>query len=140
MAGTVTVACKLPHGLILRLFRMETRNEPVMGGGTREVQVATQVGEPVVIKGYAAPFGQVPSVPIEGGYALTPNVDADFWAAWVKQNEDHDAVRNRLIFANEKSESAQRKAKDQTKVRSGLEPIDPQRLPKGIEPGNRSVA
>ena len=131
--STVTVACKLPHGLFLRLFKMVEYSEPVMGGGSKIVPRAEQIGGAVTIHGYAAPFGKPPVAQVVGGYALTPNVDADFFAEWLKQNADHDVVKNNLIFANEKPESVHGKAKGRESIRNGLEPIDPNKLPKGIE-------
>ena len=130
----VTVACKLPHGLILRLFEMESANEPVMGGGYREVKRARQTGSTVRVNGNAVPFGVRPDHPIVAGYALTHGVDKDFFDEWMKQNRDSDIVKNHLVFAYERAESARDAAKDHAKQRSGLEPIEPDtdpRLPKG---------
>lgn len=133
MASTVTVACKLPHGLVLRNFEMITRSEPVMGGGTREVQFAEQRGEPVVIKGYATKWGEAPTIQISGGYALTKGVDAEFFDAWLEQNQDHDAVKSGLIFAAERVDYAADKAKERKDLRNGLEPIDPAKPMRGVE-------
>lgn len=38
--ASVTVGCKLPHGLTMRVFDMVETQEPVMGGGFRAVKVA----------------------------------------------------------------------------------------------------
>lgn len=140
MANTVTVACKLPNGLILRVFQMVEHTEPVMGGGNKKVKVARQEGKSVTIRGCAVPFGATPSAPIIGGYALTSNVDADFFALWMKQNADSELVQNKLIFAHEKPDFAAGQANEQQEIRSGLEPIDPNRLPKGIEAADRKAA
>lgn len=123
--GTVSVACKLPHGLVLRTFLMTKRYEPVMGGGTREVEEATQVGHSITIKGYAAPFGKSPDAQVAGGYALTTGVDADIWDAWLAQNADHPAVKAGLIFAAERVDYAKKQAEEQASVKNGMEPIDP---------------
>jgi hypothetical protein len=69
----VTIMCKLPNGILLRLF-----------GERRTFHV----------KGPAKRYGR--SV---GGYALTPNIPRVFWLAWLEQNKAFDAVRNGLIFA-----------------------------------------
>lgn len=148
MATTVSVACKMPSGLILRLFRMEDYSEPVMGGGTRTSQRAVQVDEPVRIHGVAVPFGRFPRTPIIGGYAITPNVDAEFFAEWLKQNAEHDVVKNNLIFTHDKPDFVEKRARDNEKRLSGLEPLNPEmtargnkmipvdpRFPRGIETG-----
>jgi hypothetical protein len=140
---TVTVACKLPHGLVLRLFAMEDHDEPVMGGGTKTVKRAIAIGDPVTIHGVATPFGQVPKAPIVGGFALTAGVDAEFFAAWLKQNAKSAVVRNGLIFGHEKPETAQKKAAEMADLRSGLEPLVPDkdpRIPRRIETADEQKA
>lgn len=136
MASTVSVACKLPNGLFLRLFEMVEYDEPVMGGGTKTAKRAVQKGGTVRLNGNAVPFGKMVSYPIIAGYAMT-TVDADFWAEWLRQNADHDAVRNRLVFANEKPDVVNGRAKEHAELQSGLQPLEPdtdKRRPRG--PGN----
>lgn len=122
--NSVTVACKLPHGLILRLFKQIDIRVPVLGGGFQNEKRAQQIGESVTIKGNASPQGLSPEHKVVGGYGLTSGVDAEFFREWLKQNEDSDAVRNGLIFANEKAEHVTGQAKEQRALRSGLERID----------------
>ena len=136
MAGTVSVACKLPHGLQLRVFDMITTSEPVMGGGMRDVKTARQVGEPVIIKGNAHPQNEAPRAEISSGYAITHGVDKDFWDLWVAQNASHEAVRNGLIFAHEKPDAINRMSAEKAKIKSGLEPISPDsdmRVPRQVK-------
>lgn len=127
MGETVTVACKLPHGLRLRLFDMVDASEPVMGGGTRTFKRAQEIGEPVVIRGYRAmPFlereegAKFPN----GGYALTPGVDKEFWEKWLEQNQDLEAVKNNLVFAAGKTENARAEAVGFVDQLCGLEPMN----------------
>jgi hypothetical protein len=133
MPGTVTVACKVPSGLHLRLFRMEDFNEPVMGGGTRTVKRAVEMGQRVTVKGFAHPSDKAPTAQISGGYALTPGVDADFFKAWLEQNAESAIVKNKLIFAHEKATYAESQSREQAELVCGLEPIDPAKMPKGLE-------
>lgn len=121
MAGTVTVACKIPNGLRLRVFKETKVQEPVMGGGTKEVPRFDQDGPEVVVRGPAVPFGQTLQF-AASGYALT-TVDAEFWAKWREQNKDHDAVKNGLIFASAKSDEVRGIAREREGTRSGLEPL-----------------
>jgi hypothetical protein len=133
----VTVACKLPHGLLLRVFDWETRSEPVLGGGIRDVKVAAARPEMVRVRGNAVPFGVVPRWAIEDGFALTPGVDKEFFDLWMEQNRNHAAVRAGLIFAFEKHEDAASEARNRASLKSGMEQLDPQNLPRGIQPADR---
>lgn len=131
MPGTVTVACKLPAGLTLRLHGEQPNREPVMGGGYREGKIWRPIGEPITINGTAAQFGQQRRdaagefVQVVGGYALTQNVDKTFWDEWMKQSGSMHAVKNKLIFAYEKAESAVAASKEHSSLRHGLEPLVP---------------
>ena len=95
MSDTVTVACKLPHGLILRLHEMIEQNEPTAGGSFRKVKRAQVIGEPIVLKGYGRRFDRRTEQAVSAqtsSYALTYGVDADFFKKWLAQNHDLDAV------------------------------------------------
>lgn len=133
---TLTVACKLPHGLLLRVGRMIDRDEPVMGGGTKIVKKFQPVGVPILINGYAAPYGRSPACNVAGGFALTPNIDAEQFMEWLAQNERHPAVVAGLIFAATEESDAAAKARDGHALRNGLEPLaqagDP-RVPRAIK-------
>ncbi|MBZ9683216.1 hypothetical protein LB531_21395 [Mesorhizobium sp. CO1-1-2] len=136
MSATVTVACKLPHGLILRLHTMEDMNEPTAGGGFRKVKRAQVVGEPIVLKGYNRRYNrgtdQAPAA-IASSYALTRGVDAEFFKKWLAQNQDLDAVKNNLIWAHAETDMVEGFIAEHEKQKSGFEPIDPNNLPKGIQ-------
>lgn len=106
---TVTVACKLPNGLLLEL----------------------QGEERVKLAGTAVPWGVAPRD--VGGYALTHNVDADFFARWLSVYKDYTPVKRGLIFAYPKSQDAQARALEMKNEKSGLEPIDPEKPGPGLE-------
>lgn len=136
MPGTVTVACKLPNGLILRGFRMIESSQQVMGGGTRMVKEAIDTGMRQVINGIASEHGK-PLLDPEGNpinmaqsFALTYNVDADLWDLWLEQNKNSDVVKNGMIFAHAKPIELRAEAKDKRDLRSGLEPMNPQGDPR----------
>lgn len=136
-ADTITVASKMPNGLVLRLFRMEEFAEPVMGGGQRQSQRAIQTGDEYTLNGTAfsierALRGDLPRHQIAGGFALTPGIPRDFWEQWLKQNEKSDMVRNGLIFAQASEQRARDAALEKEGLRSGLEPLDPDRLPADV--------
>lgn len=134
MSETVTVACKLPHGLRLRLQKQFTVREPSLNNESRTVEQWVPTGDEVVLKGVAHEFGQAPRAELAGGYALTPGVDKDFFEAWLAQNKDTEIVRQHLVFAQGQHESARAQATDQQEIRTGLEPLDPNNLPiRGVE-------
>lgn len=140
---TVTVACKLPNGMILQHWKMQTFHDPVLGGGHREVQRSVEDGAPIKVHGPAVPFGLVPKFLIVGGYALTTGVSKDFWDKWLHQNRNHDSVVNRCIFAMPTMDAAQGQADDLTDVQSGLQPIVPdkdKRVPRTSNPALTTVA
>jgi hypothetical protein len=115
---TVTVACKIPHGLQLQLVR-------------------------VMIYGPGRPVNPPPGFPdphpMAGGYALTHDVDSKFWEQWLEQNKLSPIVKNGLIFAMSSSNDVKAKAREQADFRSGLEPLNMEgdaRMPK---PRNAAV-
>lgn len=122
--NTVTVACKLPHGIVIRDYVKGSFNENVMGGGTREVDVFRPVGPKIRIKGPTVPAAFVRSVEVIGGYAITEGVPADVFARWIDWNKDAPAVRNDLIFGHENRGRVVAWAKEHASAKSGVEPLD----------------
>ena len=125
----VTVACKLPHGMRLRLFKMVDGHENVAGNTVRMVKRAEQVGPDVVIKGTAVEFGKEKA--LTAGFMLTPGVDKEFFDEWLRQNAEHDAVKNHLIFAASTRDAVEGEAAEHRKQKSGLEPLDMGFIKKG---------
>lgn len=132
--GTVKVACKLPHGLILRIFRMVDGQETVPGG-YRDVKRAEQIPGEVHLNGNAVAVGDTPRHRILAGYGITENVPKEFFETWLDQNRDHPAVLNNLVFTVGAGEE-EATTREFESVRSGLEPLlkdkDP-RAPSKIE-------
>lgn len=137
---TVTVRCKHPAGLLLRVFDLHDVEVPGRDG-TKTEKMAHQVGDTVKINGCRIPLdrnGTPKEIDflIVGGYALTPDVDADFFAKWMSQNKDSDMVKNDLIGYASTEEAAKKEAKDRRKVLSGLEPLVPDtdpRIPRRVD-------
>lgn len=102
MAGTVTVGCKIPNGLILEV------------GNTR-----------VTLNG-------ANSSNIIGGHGITEGVDQDFFEAWMQAHDWLPAVKNGFVFAHTKPANAQAEAKEKADETTGLEPLDPKKTPAGI--------
>ena len=141
----VTVACKLPHGLILRCYDMVDGMEPVQGNGFKTIKVAQQINvaglEEVRINGNAIPYGKMPDFALEGGYALTEGVPREFWDRWVKDNAKLPAIVNKLVWATPKAIGyARDAAKEMAEIKSGLEPINPDAPGRGVEKFNPKAA
>ncbi len=121
---TVNVACKLPNGLILHLDKLEEVTETVPGG-SRTVKRAVPLPERVTINGTAIKRGEMPAFVIKGGYAITQNVDGEFWDEWLKQNAESDLVKNKLIFAHGSAQHVAGQANELKDLKSGLQPLKP---------------
>ncbi len=73
------------------------------------------------------------STEIIGGYGLTV-VDKELFDAWHDAHRDYQPVKQGLIFAHEKPDSAKSIAKERTKVKSGFEGLDPNAPAPGLAP------
>ena len=141
---TVYVACKLPNGIVLQIDEMVEHREPVMGGGFKEVKIARRLEQTYVIAGNALDVEKIKAGEIDhlviGGYAITPGIPKDFWDRWYEQHKHMDIVKGGHIKAEGSDASIRDYARDGQKLRSGLEPIDPnnpQAIVRGIKPGTR---
>lgn len=137
---TVTVACKLPAGLIIRGMRPDVRMVPVLGGGHREEKYWKEDGRRVQILGNAKPQNGEYKTRVEGGYALTHGVPKDLWEQWLEANRDQPMVQNGLIMACGSIEDAAAYGRDNRKIRSGLERLNPAGDPRNPRPLMEHVA
>jgi len=132
-SGTLTVACKLPNGLILRTFDMVDTHEqgPLQ---SRTVKMARYTGQSFKINGNSfaqnkAPmFGQMEN----HGFALTHDVPADLWNKWLEQNKDAEIVQRGHIFAHGDGRSVRAEANEKKAEKTGLERLDQKKTPRGI--------
>ena len=133
MSGTtVSVACKMPNGVILRLYDFVDSFEQILGagGGMRKTQIARRRPIPdVVLKGFALPRNnghEAFDANVQHGCGLTHNVDASFWEEWLTQNADSDLIKNGIVFSQTKVETIKSEAKERAEQKSGLEPLNPE--------------
>ena len=132
--ATVTVACKLPHGLILRIFEMEEYQEPMRDGSWKTMERAREIPDKrFVVRGtwvgsagqaYARGNSAVAEL-LPGGYAITHGCPKELWDIWHKQNKESMLVKNRVIFAHPDHASVTQSAQSNRDVTSGMEPIHP---------------
>ena len=123
----VTVACKLPAGLIIRINEppvvVESPHGKHLVEGPLKQQVTLNGSAPQrKMDSLGQSLGEHPMV--AAGYGITPNVPKDFFDTWLKENASYPAVANRQIFALTRVESVRSKAVEQVAVRSGFEPLD----------------
>lgn len=136
----VVVACKMPHGLSICMFRQVEETELVMGGGSRNIKRAERVGEYIKINGNATRQGEAPKHQVVAGYGITEGVDRDTWENWLSFNSDFAAVRNGLIKALPSVAQISDYAKAHREVRSGLERLDRAGDERAPKPTDRSVS
>lgn len=126
---TVTVACKLPNGIVLRAFDMVDAEEAAPSG-QRTVKRAQQREGTCRIRGNALDLEQVKRdpeniPPMSMGFALTHDVPRDLWENWLEANRQTEMVKNGLIFAHGEEASLRAMASERRGVRTGMEPINP---------------
>lgn len=110
MSDDILIACKLPYGLHLDLGKQRIT---LKGAGTSE-----KVGSFFSISSEA--------------YGLT-KVPRDFWESWLKLNNNLASVKNGYIFASESKKDLNAEAAEKSNLKTGLERIDPNKLPKGVK-------
>lgn len=128
---TVTVGCKLPHGIVLQVNRAEKHHEPVLGGGSREIERWVPTGARYFVRGTAHPQNEAPKALIYEGFALTSGIPADVWAEWCKQHADADVLdRDRpLLRAFARPADTEAWAHESRSARTGQERLNPDALP-----------
>lgn len=118
---TVTVACKLPSGLVLENFDPKTKAR----------QTVTLNGSRFRINRDGAPIFSHEIA--HGAFGLTHNVPADFWNTWAAQNAAYPPFVKGHIFALAKVEDTRAAAKEMAGVKTGFEPLSRDKLPAKLE-------
>jgi hypothetical protein len=136
LSTKVTVACKLPNGLELRLYKFEEQVENLYGGGKHKFTIAVPTGDMVRLRGPSIPWGHS-SPDVIHGVGLTEGVDRDFFAEWLRQNVNTEIVKNGLVYAYEDRYDTVAHAKEHRKELSGLEPLDVRMVEEKDDKGRR---
>ena len=140
----VTVACKIGVGWFdLQLCEKRIVKENTQTG-PRDIEQWFRLPRIVRIRGTAYPRGTPPEGYPErpemvGGFALTRNVDKDFWDEWEKQNSRSPFVQNKMIFAYESNDAVVGQAKELAETLSGLEPLNPKKDSRMPKPTNTGI-
>jgi len=132
---TVTIACKLPHGLTIEVG-YEVPRDP--RGNAQPFIVKTDKYAAVTLNGWNSNLivqaNQSPIAPLHPEPGITNGVPKDLWEAWLAgAGKRHPAVLNGLIYVvRTDAPSAKSQAADVRQRKSGLEPLDPNKMPEGI--------
>jgi hypothetical protein len=122
---TVTLACKLPHGMHLENIGPNGMvEERVTIKGAR---LKTTPAGKEITKGHETTddFGK--------SYGLTPNVPAKFWEKWVEQNPTYPPYVRGMIFAQSDLNEARAQAAEMSEIVTGFEALPQDKLPRGLE-------
>lgn len=103
-AAYVTIACKLPQGLHIRLSD----------------------GSTLKLNGSASPYAVL-------GYGLTQNVPSATWEAVQAQHAEAAWLKNEFVFANGDAKSVDSQLAERKDEKGGFEAIDPNQLPGNIQ-------
>jgi hypothetical protein len=120
----VTVACKLPHGIKIRMYAKREEREQVLGGGVRDVTIWRPTGKYIRIKGPNVPAQYRALVEVIGGYALTSNVPADVFEHFMEHNKDSEFVKNNMIYGHKQRGRVISWAREHERQKTGVEPLD----------------
>lgn len=140
-SDTVMVACKLPNGLEIYDEVQVDAQEQMFGGGTKTVKVWRRSGETYILNGNAVDIaklgttGEVPHL-IIGGFGITSGIPRDFWERWLERHKRDELVTKGYVKAMGSEIDIRRYARENAKLRSGLEPLDPEN-PRKVIPGLR---
>jgi hypothetical protein len=142
MPGVVSVVCKIPTGIVVQVY--ETRERPVVINGIeRTEKYSVPKGKSVKLSGQAVPVGISTRRPgdwwrpalaedqfiIRHNSGVTHGVDADTFEAWREQNKDCVFITGGFVKAFAKPADAEAYAREARGVKSGLERLDPSKMP-----------
>lgn len=121
MAGvgeTVTVACRMPSGVILRIFEMVDETK-VTSSGMQTSKVAREV-QRVELNGSSPRNRQGPHFLNAAG--LT-QVSRHLWETWCAQNHDSDLLARRIVFTAGVEDDTNAAVREVESVLTGFEPL-----------------
>lgn len=135
MANSVTVLCRLPSGVTLELHDLDglksraSSEAPVMQAAipVRSVTLNGAKADPAYHRAEGRLLGRA-------GRTI---VDADFWSAWLAQNERNQLVTQKLVFAEANPAKADAAAAELNKEKTGLEGVEQNALPGDVKKADR---
>jgi len=112
--STITIACNLPHGIHLQRYQFKDKHDGIVA-----FRAAEALGDRVTLNGANHESAIM-------GFGITENVDAEWFAAWLEENQDIAFVKNGSIVAHAKAAHVEGAVKEKKgKQKTGFEKIDP---------------
>jgi len=133
--ATVTVLCRLPHGVRLRLAPQgETERRVQMSANGTPDRSPTRIEREVIVNGANKAPNYHPKDNVMLGRVGRTTVDKSFWDAWLAQHKDSDLVKNHCVFAEVSERNVESRVREFETEKTGFEPVDPAELKrKGFE-------
>jgi hypothetical protein len=117
MSKLLTVACRLPHGLVIEVGKPGADNY-------RQLKLNGPFSKNTKGEG----------VLVVNGYAFT-KVPEDFWNEFARAHKSAAYMVNRMVYAEDSDEKAHDTTKQgETAGKSGFEALDPEKPGKDLEP------
>lgn len=113
---TITVGCKLPHGLQIPLGSLE---DTTVDG--KQVKMFRPNGRHITLNGYHAKEASA------FGVGITDGVDAAEFRAWAEKHREFAPLARGLIFEVKRPSDAPAAAKERADLKSGFEGLDPEK-------------
>lgn len=112
MPETVTVACRLPHGMHLDVYRDRDAAKTMRSAGQNPLHLRSRVT-----------LAGANKSTLIGGCGIT-EVPKDHWDAWLAAHKDEPYIRNGFIWATKSQMDAAQEAKSREKDKTGFEGAD----------------
>lgn len=122
---TVTVFCRLPHGLRLSVYDLDEIKRRDALSRNKTPDYSPVQASHIVLRGARddARYHKKDNVLL--GMAGRTDVPKDFWDAWYSQNKNSDFIRNHLVFAETTERAGAARQAELAAERTGFESLDP---------------
>ena len=121
----VTVMSRYPHPLHLAVYDLGAIKARK---GTMDTTVPFPSAR-ITIKGAVNDRDYHKKDNVLFGMAGKTQVPADFWEAWLKQNENNPLVKGNVVFAEVTEDRAEAKKAELSKEKTGMEGVNPDEVP-----------
>lgn len=133
--SNVTVICRLPKGVVLRVY--DDQEIAIRAERAKERHIDTSpltVVETFTLNGATSDPRYHRKENLTLGFFGKTSVPAEVWEKWLKQNGRSDLVLKKLVFAETNEARATSRASEFANEKTGFEGLDPQKLPvNGVE-------
>lgn len=119
--ATVTIGCKLPHGLWLELITLPDADI------AKQTRVPAPTGPRVKLNGANTLRIQDPVSPVNpaNGRFATTVIEKSFWDKWYERNKELEFMKIGAVFVVADEKTAKAIAEERKDLKTGFEPIVP---------------